>query len=122
MELLRFIDWVMTLPGNLAQQFRHELTQFEEEMKMQYVTSMERLAIEEGKRTGKQEGKQEGIQEGILQSIVDALTVRFGEVSDEIVTRLDQVENVDMLRSIFRQAMTVDSLDAFVQLLSETTE
>ena len=122
LELLRFIDWVMTLPGNLAQQFRHELTQFEEEMKMQYVTSMERLAIEEGKQTGKQEGKQEGIQEGILQSIVDALTVRFGEVSDEIVTPLDQVENVDMLRSIFRQAMTVDSLDAFVQLLSETTE
>jgi predicted transposase YdaD len=86
---------------------------------------MERLAIEEGKEKGKQEGKQEGIQEGrqegIRESIVDALTVRFGEVSDEIVTQLDQVGNVDVLRSILRQAITVDSLDAFVQLFPEAS-
>lgn len=109
LELLRFIDWVMMLPEDLAQQFRQELTQFEEERKMQYVTSMERLASEEG--------KQEGKQEGIRESIVDTLTVRFGEVSDEIVTGLDQVEDVDTLRSLRRQAMTVDSLDAFALLL-----
>ncbi len=100
----------MTLLGNLTQQFRHELTQFEEEMKMQYVTSMERLARKEGK------------QKGIRESIVDVLTVRFGEVSDKIVTQLDQVENIDMLRSTLRQAMTVDSLDAFVQLFPEASE
>lgn len=80
---------------------------------MQYVTSMERLASEEG--------KQEGLQEGVRESILDALTVRFGEVSDEIVTQLDQVENIGMLRSILRQAMTVDSLDAFVQLFPEAS-
>lgn len=110
LELLRFIDWVMTLPENLAQQFRHELTQFEEERKMQYVTSMERLASEEGQ------------QKGVRESIVDVLTVRFGEVSDEIVTGLYQVDDVDMLRSILRQAMTVDSPHTFAQLLPEVSE
>jgi len=47
-ELFRLIDWMMHLREDLEQRFRVELTEFEEQMKMPYVTSVERLAKAEG--------------------------------------------------------------------------
>ncbi len=46
--LFRFIDWLMVLPKPLAQRFRTEQEQLETEKNMRYVTSVERLAEEEG--------------------------------------------------------------------------
>ena len=54
-ELFRLIDWMMHLREDLEQRFRVELTEFEEQMKMPYVTSVERLAKAEG-RTERREG------------------------------------------------------------------
>ena len=48
-ELFRLIDWMMHLREDLEQRFRVELTEFEEQMKMPYVTSVERLAKAEGR-------------------------------------------------------------------------
>jgi hypothetical protein len=51
------IDWLMYLPKALTIQFKHEIHQIEEEDKMRYVTSIERLAIEEGISQGISQGK-----------------------------------------------------------------
>ncbi|MCJ8281427.1 hypothetical protein [Calothrix rhizosoleniae] len=42
--LFRFIDWVMMLPEELANNFKTELRREEEAGIMRYVTSIERLA------------------------------------------------------------------------------
>jgi hypothetical protein len=55
-ELFRLIDWMMHLREDLEQRFRAELTEFEEQMKMPYVTSVERLAKAEGRTEGRAEG------------------------------------------------------------------
>ncbi len=47
-ELFRLIDWMMHLRADLEQRFRVELAEFEEQMNMPYVTSVERLAKAEG--------------------------------------------------------------------------
>ncbi len=47
-QMFRVIDWMMGLPPALAIQFRAALEQIEEEKKLPYVTSIERLAKEEG--------------------------------------------------------------------------
>jgi hypothetical protein len=47
-EIIRLVDWMMHLRVDLEQQFRQELHAFEEEQKMPYVTSFERLAKAEG--------------------------------------------------------------------------
>ena len=52
LELFRFLDWILTLPTELEQQFRVELAQFEAEVKMEYVTSVERLAMEKAGKKG----------------------------------------------------------------------
>jgi hypothetical protein len=47
-ELFRLMDWMMHLREDREQRFRVELAQFEEQMNMPYVTSVERLAKAEG--------------------------------------------------------------------------
>lgn len=51
-QMFRVIDWMMDLPPDLAVQFRTGLEQIEEEKNMPYVTSIERLAKEEGREEG----------------------------------------------------------------------
>lgn len=52
---------------------------------MQYVTSFERLAREEGV----QQGRQQGVQQGRLGLLIHLLTHRFGPLPDEISQRLE---------------------------------
>ena len=106
LELYRFIDWILTLPSELEQQFRVELAEFEAEVKMEYVTSNERLAMEEGK------------QEGVREMIIDSLQIRYGVISTELIEHLNQIDNIDMLKELHRKAITVESLSDFEQLLN----
>jgi hypothetical protein len=48
-DLFRFIDWVLTLPANLETAFRTDLTTYEGEKQMAYISSIERLSKAEGK-------------------------------------------------------------------------
>ncbi|AHF01961.1 hypothetical protein THIAE_09510 [Thiomicrospira aerophila AL3] len=54
-ELLRLIDWMITLPHNLEIQCKQIVDQIEEEQQMAYMTSMERIAMQEGRLEGKLE-------------------------------------------------------------------
>jgi hypothetical protein len=107
LELFRFIDWVLTLPTELEQQFRVELAQFEAEVKMEYVTSIERLAMEEGR------------QEGVREMLLDLLQVRFGDLTSDLIEKVEQIEEIDRLKALHREALAVGSLSAFEQLLDE---
>lgn len=51
-DLFTFIDWVMVLPEEMEIKFEAELTEFEKEQRMEYVTSIERRGIEQGKKAG----------------------------------------------------------------------
>ena len=93
----------MTLPDELAQQFNTELYLLDEESNMKYVTSFERMA------------KQEGRQEGIWESIIELLTIRFGPDLDETAVQLKQINDVDTLRALRKQAITANSLQEFMQ-------
>ena len=72
-ELLRLIDWMITLPHNLEIQCKQIVDQIEEEQKMAYMTSMERIAMQEGRLEGKLEAAQTMVRDfGI--SVKDAAT------------------------------------------------
>jgi hypothetical protein len=83
-ELFRLIDWMMHLREDLEVQFKQELHKLEEEMDMPYITSVERLAREEGKIEGKALGKAEGKAEGGAAILVKLLVKRFGELPAEL--------------------------------------
>ena len=67
-SLFHFIDLVFRLPESFDKKLGDEIIQLEEEYKMPYVTSWERIAKKEGKKEGKREGKREGKKEGKLET------------------------------------------------------
>lgn len=81
LELFRFIDWIMVLPADLEQSFRTEIEQHEERQKMRYVTSVERLA----RQNGIEEGIELGALETARESILDVLTLRFKTIPQSLV-------------------------------------
>jgi hypothetical protein len=83
LELFRFIDWVLTLPAELEQRFLAEIQDWEEERKMPYVTSAERIGIEKGIQQGIKQGIEQGIKQGIEQGIEQGIQqgARQGEAA-----------------------------------------
>jgi hypothetical protein len=64
LNLFRFIDWILELPEGLKQSFRDELEEYEREQQMPYVTSIERMGIEQGIEQGIERGIERGIEQG----------------------------------------------------------
>jgi len=54
-NLFWFIDWVIQLPEGLELKFWQTVQQYEEETKMPYITSVERLGIQKGRQEGRQQ-------------------------------------------------------------------
>ena len=53
-DLYRFIDWIMGLRDDLEIAYHRELTKYEEEIKMPYVTTAERIGMEKGMEKGRE--------------------------------------------------------------------
>ncbi len=74
LKLYHFIDWLMVLPEDLEQACYRDIEQFEEEHKMPYITTAERIGrtkglaegLEKGKKEGLEKGKKEGLEKGTL--------------------------------------------------------
>jgi len=113
--LFRFIDWIMTLPDELAQQFDTELHQLSEDNRMKYISSFERRATAKGLEQGLDKGE----RKGIWDSIVELLTVRFGSV-DETAVKLEQIEDLETLRALRKKAIMAESLQEFMQAMPST--
>ena len=79
LELFRVIDWLLCLPDDLEREFMHELMAFEEQAKMRYVTSVERIGRQDGWQEGRQEGRQEGLNSE-RQLLLRLVRRRFGAV------------------------------------------
>jgi hypothetical protein len=86
-NLYRFIDWVMILPEGLEKSFWQELKTFEEERKVTYITTGERIGYAQGAQEGRQEGRQEEAQALVLRQ----LTRRIGNVAPEVRSQIQSL-------------------------------
>jgi hypothetical protein len=105
-QLLRVIDWLMALPPHLEQRLGQRLTATEGEKHMQYVTSFERLAKEEGV----QRGMQQGVQQGQVELLIRQLTHRFGPLPDEVRPRLERATPAE-IETLADRILEANSLD-----------
>jgi len=89
---------------------------------MPYVTSIERLAKEEGKAEGKAEGLVEGIEEGRVKatqrSIAVVLEARFGTPGKRLASRIAKITNLQQLNDVLQAAAKADRLAELRQLMS----
>ena len=100
-QLFQLIDWMMDLPEPLEITFLNELTRFEKERFMPYVTTLERLGIEKGLSQGRNEGRNEGIEV--------ALRLKFGEKGTQLLSEIRQIENSEKLEAILHAVETAAS-------------
>ncbi len=111
--MFRFLDWVMALPKVLEQQFDQFTTQYEEEKRMPYVTSIERFGIKKGLKEGRKEGRQLGILQHSRKSVLDVLRTRFKRVPRPISQMVQTFDDTKLLTKLIQEAILTDSLESF---------
>ncbi len=100
-QLFHVIDWMMDLPKPLEITFHEELTRFEKEKVMPYVTSIERL--------GREEGLSQGLSQGRFEGIEVVLRLRFGERGLLLLPEIRKIENPEKLEAILHTVETAAS-------------
>ncbi len=75
LAFFRFIDWVMVLPLEMERKLRAELYQYEEEKRMPYISSWERLSMQEGARN----------------VVLRQLKLRMGEIDPKTQQRIEHL-------------------------------
>jgi Domain of unknown function (DUF4351)/Putative transposase, YhgA-like len=86
-NLLRFVDWMLTLPPDIEAEFKIEVKQLEAGRRMKYVTSFERSGIEIGR------------QEEALSLITRQLNRRLGNINEAELERVGSL-SVEQLEAL----------------------
>ena len=97
-SVTRLIDWLMELPPPLAKDFRNDVDKMQQEGHMPYVTSIERLAMAEG------------MCKGMCESIEEVLRHNYAEEGLKLLPDIQQVSEVERLRSILKALLAGESL------------
>ncbi|MDD1467459.1 hypothetical protein MEO43_19670 [Dolichospermum sp. ST_sed5] len=92
---------MMALSEDLQLSFDQKFANYQEERKMPLVTNIERRAIE---RTRKQD-------------IIKLLQVRFGDIPENLIASINQIDDTSFLEQIFVSTISVSSLEEFAQLV-----
>jgi hypothetical protein len=75
-QIYRLVDWLITLPEDLEEQYQERLQTLSEEDEMTYVTTTERWGIKKGRA------------EGQAELLLRQVERRFGPVTDEVTQRI----------------------------------
>ena len=117
-QLFRAVDWMMALPKELQQSFETQVARYQEEKKMPLLSHMEIRA----EKRGMERGMERGFLLNARESVLELLEVRFEAVPEELVNAINQIEDKVQLKDLHRQAIIVESIEAFQQLLSPESE
>ena len=91
----------MILPRPLMVRFGQELFTIEKDKNMPYVDTLTRMSREEGSLTQARE------------SVIEALEIRFGEISSDLRERITAFQDLRTLKAQHRRAITVPSIEQF---------
>ena len=94
LSLFRFIDWMMALPAELEQKLEQKMIAYEEEQKVPYITSIERI--------GMQRGLQQGRLGAFQKNLTTVIQTRFGNVPVDIAQAINAVKQESKLDQLFQ--------------------
>jgi hypothetical protein len=88
LDLFRFIDFVIVLPEGLSDSFWNDLKTYEEERKMTYVTSVEKIGFKRGEQEGRETAQKEIALKMIGEQVPLETIARLTELSIEQIQEL----------------------------------
>jgi len=101
-DLYKVIDLMMALSEELQLSFEEKLATYQEERKMPLVTNIERRAIEKTRK----------------QDIIKLLQVRFGDIPENLIASINQIDDTSFLEQIFVSAINISLLEEFAQIVN----
>ncbi len=110
-EMFRFIDGVVKLNDVMREKlFKDEIMKMKEVKDMPYITSIERLA--------KEEGIEKGIEKGIRNTLEKLLTRKFGELDKETLDLIDTASK-KAIEKILSSIFDIKKLDEVKSILKD---
>lgn len=94
-KLFRVLDWMIQLPDDIQLEFRQQLERYEQEHRMPYITSIERMATEKGIEKGIEKGLLAGkiqILQRILSDSVESDEVLLAQTTEHLASKLAELE------------------------------
>jgi hypothetical protein len=85
-DLYRFVDWVLTLPPDLAEAFKTDLIVYEGEKNMPYISEIERESLAKGEAKGE------------AKVVIKQLN-RRGQLSEEMLAKIEALP-IDQLEQL----------------------
>ena len=101
-DLYKVIDLMMALSEDLQLSFEEKLANYQEERKMPLLTNIERRTIEKTRK----------------QDIIKLVQVRFGNMPENLVGSINQIDNTSFLEQLLVSTISVNSLEEFAQLVN----
>ncbi len=108
------IDWMLQLPPELDSQLSDFVRQLEEEQKMEYVSSIERVLLERTLHQGIHQGREEGHQKGHTAMLCRLLNRRFGAIPSALQEKI-QLASVEQIEAWFDVAFDAVDLESIFQ-------
>ncbi|NET01853.1 MAG: hypothetical protein F6K61_15020 [Sphaerospermopsis sp. SIO1G1] len=112
-NLVKFIDKMMTLPPPLQTEFNEKLEQHEKELNMPFISPIEEMAEERGEAKGKQLGARETCQNNVLKILAN----RFDSIPELMSNSLKQIEDMTILENLLLASISVNSLEEMQKLI-----
>ena len=105
LAVFRFLDGILALTDLEKERIIYNELMSREVKEVAYVTNFERLAIEKG--------EQIGMLREVRELVIDALELKFGEVPEGLQTKLQEIQEREVLRKLHRQAILAPSMEEF---------
>ena len=106
LSLFNFLDWVLVLPKRLEAEFWLELKAYEEERKMPYITSVERIGYDRGLH----DGREAGVEKERRSLILLLLGQKFSEIHKQLTDRIEVLSS-DQLKELAIALLRFESVD-----------
>jgi len=101
----------MQLPKSVEKEIWQKMREYEEVEQMTYITSVERIGIEQGIQQGIQQGRNQGVREGLLAGIELGLELKFGSAGLPLLAEIYKIEDTDVLRALHEGLKTVTRVE-----------
>lgn len=110
-NLLRFIDWLLALPPALETLFWQDLIAFEQENRMPYMLSLERMARDQGREEGREEGRDRQVA-----LLLRLLQRKLGDIPSPLISVIRDLD-FDGLEALGEAVFDLESPSQVAELL-----
>jgi Domain of unknown function (DUF4351) len=108
LNLFNFIDWLLGLPKALELEFWRELQAYEEERKVPYITSVERIGYDRGRVETIEEAQR--LLERERSLVMRRLDRKVGSISEQLSNRINTL-SLSQLESLGDALLDFGSID-----------